>query len=251
MKKQSKFLSFTSIVLLLSIVTFVACKKDYSDARLSISQGNNTTIAELLANDADFKDYMVTFNEIQAQLVFFDKSKSQSERKLMFDELSELSRKRAELSQNEQQRIAELLGFPSFAEMTTAHKSLSAKKRKIEDKYPMLKEPNLPENNAIIKKAFAYIQKDLAWIIVCTKEDGVHAVNKRAWRNSLSDVSTVQARCCPTPWDHCSGSCENEASEGYLNCQFMGAMQNDPLFGYSDCEECAAQVTANYDLCRR
>ncbi len=281
MKKYSKILSLASLVLLFSISTFVACKRDINDTAPSVSNTVKVT-AESLANDSDFQNYLLAENEMKAKFVFLNVSKTKEERRKALEDFGKLGRvfnsKGKNVSASELEKAAYLLGYTSVFEMNTVIKDLLEKRNKLQNSYPILKDIDNPINQALFSEAFALSQNSLPWMVVYTKRDGTHAINKVAWRNNLKNVSTLQLRCCPTPWEHsCDGTpCEDAAMDllqskyngcglglavGTLGCglgcwTFMGECPPCAFGCAAGCEllagevygNCLDQATGQYDL---
>ena len=134
MKNFSNIFSYSSIALLLAISTLWACQKDNI-----VADTNTKFTPDVLSNDADYLDYIIAFNEIQAKFSFLDKSKSLEERKAVIEELGSvaqiLNQKSNDATDDVREKTAELLGFPSVFEMNAAYKDLSDKKKKVQSKY--------------------------------------------------------------------------------------------------------------------
>ncbi len=225
MKNYSKLPFYGSIALLFAISTFWACQKE------NIVTNTNTKFTpDALSNDADYLDYIIAFNEMQAKFSFLDKSKSLVERTAIIEELGNiaqiLNQKGSEAPENVQQRASELLGFLSISDMNAFYKELSQKKKKILDKYAFMKEPNTGQNWVFLQRAYALSQRYLQWVIVFNKENGTYVLNKLSRNSDFTDVSNnVSSYSTESEQNQVANYCEKEAAEklrnAYIRCETM------------------------------
>lgn len=241
MKKFLKLLSYSTIVLLLSVVAFVACQKDNVDTS-SNNISKNTITAQALAEDIIFKEYVIAHNELQAKFAFLDKTKTRDERKKIIAEFDRvgliLKEKGKDSPLAEQEKAAKLFGFNDISAMNDAMKDLGYKRNKLVEKFPFFANIEQPQNNALIKEAYKLSNRYLPNMVIYTKKDGAHILNKVAWRSSLNNLSTLQLRCCPSPWDQdCDGN-------GVPECGATDCGNGNP------CEEAAMNtLQAAYNVC--
>lgn len=260
MKKNLKPFSWVSLAFIAFIMTLWACQKE---SIISSTFSNTSTsvkvTADMLSNDAYFQSYAMMFNEMQAKLTFLDKHKSKEEKKLIVDELSQLSQilrqKNDGSSQEERQRFAQLLGFSSISEMNTFNKELSDKRERVFERFSMLKEKNSYSNRELLKQAYAFSERYLTWRIIYTKENGSFALNKIQWKNSLAQLSTIELRCCPTGWDNdcnsnpCQKNALEELQSDYEGCNatYLEQTNSGDNFAGSDYGICLNAANTNYD----
>jgi hypothetical protein len=241
MKNYSKFLSLSTIALLLAITTFWACQKDKSDATTSNLQPEIT--AETIANDAIFREFVIAQNELKGSFAFLDQAKSRDERKKSITEFRRLGQifneKGKETPLIEQEKAAKVLGFQSISELNKAIGNLAEKRRKLVEKYPLFKDIQMPANRMVVEKAYNLSKPSLPYMVVFNKKQGTYAVNKALWKSTLNSLTSIQLRCCPSPWDaDCDG-------DGHPECGNNGSCSE----GGSCCNAAMTKLQAKFNSC--